>query len=79
MVKIMFFGTDNINAYYDVELKKSRLDHLKKFACKYDHKFNFCFLGNLEDDDLQNIAFERKYDFVLHMGAQAGVRYSIET
>ena len=72
------FGTDNINAYYDVELKKSRLDHLKKFACKYDHKFNF-FLGNLEDDDFIKYIFEKeKYDFVLHMGAQAGVRYSIE-
>ena len=49
------FGTDNLNAYYDIELKKSRLDDLKKFAKNYDHKFNF-FKGNLEDENfIKNI------------------------
>ena len=72
------FGTDNLNAYYDVELKKSRLDDLKKFAENYNHKFNF-FRGNLEDENFIKNVFEKEnYDFVIHMGAQAGVRYSIE-
>lgn len=66
-------GLDNLSEYYDVGLKHARLDRLCEFP-----NFEFVKL------DLQNrmaIAelFEiRKFDKVIHLGAQAGVRYSVE-
>ncbi len=66
-------GLDNLSEYYDVGLKHARLDQLCEFS-----NFEFVKL------DLQNrmaIAklFElRKFDKVIHLGAQAGVRYSVE-
>ena len=81
-------GLDNINDYYDVNLKYGRLDELGisrnsiKFN-KYSNsvKFNrhrFIKL-NLEDkDELFKIFNENKFDIVINLAAQAGVRYSIE-
>ena len=65
-------GIDNLNDYYDTRLKKARLKILVKFD-------NFVFeKGNLEDEDFINSVF-KKYNprRVLHLGAQAGVRYSL--
>ncbi len=66
-------GVDNLNDYYDVKIKKSRLNILKK-------KKNFLFLK----DNLNNQNFYdklKKYlkdiDVVIHLAGQAGVRYSI--
>lgn len=66
-------GLDNMNAYYDVELKKARLALIKDHA-------NFSFIkGDLEDTDLINKTFaEQKPDGVVNMAAQAGVRHSLE-
>lgn len=66
-------GIDNLNDYYDVSLKQARLDILSK-------RPGFTFIkGDIADretiDDLfQNHTFDR----VIHLAAQAGVRYSIE-
>ena len=66
-------GFDNINDYYDVNLKYSRLDILKK----YD-KFSF-IKGDLSDKAAVDALFEEnKFDIVVNLAAQAGVRYSIE-
>ncbi len=66
-------GFDNINDYYDVSLKESRLEILGK----YD-KFTF-IKGNLADKDAVNSLFNTyKPDIVVNLAAQAGVRYSIE-
>ncbi|WP_459479403.1 NAD-dependent epimerase/dehydratase family protein [Clostridium saccharoperbutylacetonicum] len=66
-------GYDNINAYYDVNLKYSRLGILKK----YDN-FKF-YKANLEDKEvLINVFEEYKPNVVINLAAQAGVRYSIE-
>ena len=66
------FGIDNLNEYYDVSLKISRLDNLKKQA-----KFIFqkCDVGDYAE--LKNIFEREMFDCVVHLAAQAGVRYSL--
>ena len=65
-------GLDNLNDYYDVNLKEYRLSKINKFD-------NFIFVkGDLQDKDLLNNLFEKyKFDIVVNLAAQAGVRYSI--
>jgi UDP-glucuronate 4-epimerase len=67
------FGADNVNSYYDVSLKRARLNGLYPFE-------NFTFLeGDLADEGFtQHLFVEAKPDVVVHLAAQAGVRYSIE-
>ena len=66
-------GFDNINDYYDVNLKYARLDILNGFQ-------NFTFVkGNLADKETVDRVFtENKFDIVVNLAAQAGVRYSID-
>lgn len=65
-------GIDNINTYYDVELKKFRLKELDKYS-------TFTFVkGNIADKVLILKTFEKyKPAVVVNLAAQAGVRYSI--
>ena len=65
-------GLDNMNDYYDVAIKEYRLDELKK----YD---NFTFTkGDLANKELIESLFEKyRFDIVVNLAAQAGVRYSI--
>ncbi|EJQ99992.1 hypothetical protein II5_05255 [Bacillus cereus MSX-A1] len=66
-------GVDNINDYYDVNLKYARLEQLKP----YD-KFTF-IKGDISDKDMITKLFEEhKPNIVVNLAAQAGVRYSIE-
>lgn len=66
-------GFDNLNDYYDVSLKESRLEILKAYS-----KFTFV-KGNLADEVAVNGLFENfKPDIVVNLAAQAGVRYSID-
>ena len=66
-------GYDSMNSYYDVALKKARLNILKKYK-------NFSFTkNNLENKiELQKSFAKIKPSIVIHLAAQAGVRYSIE-
>jgi len=66
-------GLDNMNDYYDVSLKEYRLKELEKFD-------NFTFIkGDLADKSLiEKIFAENKFDIVVNLAAQAGVRYSID-
>jgi UDP-glucuronate 4-epimerase len=67
------YGVDNLNDYYDVSLKKARLQQLLP---KPNFKFHY-----LEISDRATVAeFFTDYDFdiVIHLAAQAGVRYSLE-
>ena len=81
-------GVDQINDYYDVELKYSRLKDLgiekanimegkKSYSTLYDnHSF---YKGNLEDKDFIDAVFKNeKPDAVCNLAAQAGVRYSLK-
>ncbi len=66
-------GLDNLNAYYDVELKKARLRRLEQKPGFSFHRID------LEDRDALNRLFtEGKFDVVVNLAAQAGVRYSLE-
>ena len=66
------FGIDNMNDYYDVKIKYERLRILKKFK-----SFKF-FKIHLENEKKVERIFKFKFDSVIHLAAQAGVRYSIE-
>lgn len=69
---------DNMNAYYDVSLKEYRLTQLKVESEKL--KVNYQFVkGDIADKALIDKLFaEWKFDVVVNLAAQAGVRYSIE-
>lgn len=66
-------GLDNLNAYYDVNIKQWRLKQLTKFRNR------FVFIkGNIADKSLIDKVFdEYKPQIVVNLAAQAGVRYSI--
>ncbi len=67
-------GLDNLNDYYDVSLKHARLDRLQKDA----DQFSFVKLDVADQDGMNRLFEEQKFDRVVHLAAQAGVRYSIE-
>jgi len=81
-------GLDNINDYYDVNLKYARLEdsgtekdkieyNVPVQSTKYD-RYSFVKM-NLEDrDGIESLFEKHKFDRVCHLAAQAGVRYSIE-
>ena len=66
-------GLDNLNDYYDPNLKLARLKRI-------EHLDNFTFIKmDLADrDGIASLFAEEKFDRVIHLAAQAGVRYSIE-
>ncbi len=66
-------GIDNINDYYDVNLKYHRLSLLEKYG---SFTFIRCDISN--KDELNRVFEEHKADVVINLAAQAGVRYSIE-
>ena len=72
--KIKVIGCDNLNNFYDVNLKKDRLKLLKT------HKKNFKFykidLQNIKN--LEKVIYKNKIKTVIHLAAQAGVRDSID-
>lgn len=69
---IQVVGIDNMNDYYDVELKENRLQKLQDFK-------NFHFIkGSIANKNLvDEIFYENKPEIVVNLAAQAGVRYSI--
>lgn len=69
-------GIDNINDYYDVNLKHARLAHIK--ASNAASHFTFIEMGVEERDKMAALFEEHKFDRVVHLAAQAGVRYSLE-
>ncbi len=66
-------GLDNLSEYYDVDLKLARLDRLCKFP-----NFEFVKLDLQNRTGMAELFELRKFDKVIHLGAQAGVRYSVE-
>lgn len=69
-------GIDNINDYYDTELKKDRLNILKNKD--QEDNFKFIKLDLADRDAISNLFAKNNFDVVVNLGAQAGVRYSIE-
>jgi UDP-glucuronate 4-epimerase len=81
-------GIDNINDYYDVNLKYSRLkihgidiesiQYEKKNKSKIFNNYTFIKADIANYDYIVNLMIQEKFDFVINLAAQAGVRYSIE-
>ena len=65
-------GLDNLNDYYDVNLKTARLDILLK-----DNNFKFEKIDLVERDKINDLFRSQKFDYVVNLAAQAGVRYSL--
>ena len=72
-------GFDNCNDYYDVSLKDYRLSEIERLAGQYPNSKWTFIKGNLADKALVDKTFaEYKFDVVVNLAAQAGVRYSID-
>jgi nucleoside-diphosphate-sugar epimerase len=66
-------GIDNLNDYYDVRVKKYRLDNLKKIRNIEFYK------ADIEiKEDIEKITKKYKFESIINLAARAGVRYSIE-
>lgn len=65
-------GIDNLNDYYDVRLKESRLDILKSLP-----HFSFHKIDLKDKPSIDNLFTTNQIDYVVNLAAQAGVRYSI--
>ena len=81
-------GYDNLNDYYERELKEDRLEYLKTLAKNLNFNFEI-IVGDLEDETSLGMAFKgkdrlgkmlstNKPSKVINLAAQAGVRYSLE-
>lgn len=66
-------GVDNLNEYYDVNLKKYRLSIIEHYQ-----KFIFYKINLTEKDKIDELFAKYKPNIVINLAAQAGVRYSIE-
>ena len=69
-------GIDNINDYYDINLKHARLNEIKSSTAA--DLFSFVEMGVEERGKMAALFEEYKFDRVVHLAAQAGVRYSLE-
>src|SRR6478672_2847987 len=68
-------GIDNLNDYYDASLKQARLQGLQQ---QFGNRFRFERLDFADAEALQRFADTVEIDGIVHLGAQAGVRYSLE-
>lgn len=66
-------GLDNLNEYYDVRLKHWRLDQIKEYP-----NFRFIKMDLADREGIANLFKAEQFQRVVHLAAQAGVRYSIE-
>ena len=66
-------GIDNLNDYYDPQLKRARLGLLTR-----SERFRFLQLDIVNRQDVSELFSANRFDAVVHLAAQAGVRYSVE-
>tara|TARA_B110000858_G_C17766021_1_gene457098 strand:+ start:141 stop:1109 length:969 start_codon:yes stop_codon:yes gene_type:complete len=64
-------GIDNMNSYYDIELKKKRLKNLKS------KNFKFYKIDLINKNSVRNLFKKENFSYVIHLAAQAGVRESL--
>lgn len=76
---ITVVGLDSVNDYYDVSLKDYRLTEIQKLAEGCEGSRWIFIKGNLADKALVDLLFAQyRFDVVVNLAAQAGVRYSID-
>ncbi|KAM3115401.1 NAD-dependent epimerase [Phormidesmis sp. 146-33] len=66
-------GIDNLNDYYDIALKCARLERLK-----HHKQFSFQLLDLVDREGILQLFQDHKFDYVVNLAAQAGVRYSLK-
>ena len=66
------FGVDNLSTYYDVRLKQARVDRLKAHP-----DFRFELIDIASRQGMASLFAMNRFDAVVHLAAQAGVRYSL--
>ncbi|MFW9082014.1 NAD-dependent epimerase [Pseudomonas sp. P2757] len=66
-------GVDNLNAYYEVSLKRARLEILQASP-----QFRFLALDVVDKSGLITLFEKHRFEYVVHLAAQAGVRYSLD-
>jgi len=66
-------GVDNFSDYYDINLKKARLDRLSRFP-----SFGFVKMDIADRAAMQDLFARERFDSVINLAAQVGVRYSVE-
>ncbi len=66
-------GIDNLNSYYDIKLKKMRLKPLQELS-----SFVFKEINIADHENIEILFKEEEFDCVIHLAAQAGVRYSLK-
>ena len=73
-------GIDNLNNYYDVKLKKLRLEKIQKFTeeSRLNVKYKFFKIDLANKSSLKKLFKENSFDYVINLAAQAGVRYSLD-
>lgn len=77
LTKSNVIGIDNLNSYYDLNLKKARLEELEKLSKNLNIKFSFIKADIQNHDLIKKIFQDEKITHIIHLAAQAGVRYSI--
>lgn len=70
--KLELVGIDNINNYYSTKIKKDRLTILKK-----NKNFQFYKINIDNKKDLEKLFKKKKFEYIIHLAAQAGVGYSV--
>jgi len=71
---------DNLNDYYDVNLKKDRLKNIEDFSIEsgLQHNYKFQQINIADRAEMTKLFVQTSFDQVIHLAAQAGVRYSLE-
>ena len=71
--KNKIFGIDNLNNYYDTKLKKERIRILQK-----NNNFHFSKIDISQENKVKKYFNNQRFDIVVHLAAQAGVRYALK-
>ena len=71
-------GIDNLNNYYDQDLKRARLKNINNFASSNSLSWVFKKISLEDEKELNNIFLKFKPNIVVNLAAQAGVRYSLK-
>ena len=71
-------GIDNLSNYYSVILKESRIKELQNLDLNNVGNFEFKKINIVDQKKLNTLFKAEKFELVIHLAAQAGVRYSIE-
>ena len=71
-------GIDNMNSYYSVSLKEARLNQLDKLSPSLQGSFRFERMDIVNSKKINRLFEQEQFDKIIHLAAQAGVRYSLK-